>query len=78
MNHIEKNSVEPTVLIEGQPTAIARRSSEGNGPAMPSGEPSVLIAGHPAVSLDGHLTSEHCPVSGKPTVLVAGRPATGE
>jgi len=78
MKHIGKNSVEPTVLIEGQPTAIVGQSSDGKCSAIPSGEPSVLIAGYPAVSLDGYSASEHCPVSGKPTVLVAGRPATGE
>jgi len=73
-----KNPVEPTVLIEGQPAAIAGPSVDGDSPATPSGEPTVLMAGHPAAILDGPTAGEHRPVSGMPTVLVAGRPAADD
>jgi uncharacterized Zn-binding protein involved in type VI secretion len=78
MAHSAKNPVEPTVLIEGQPAAIAGGATDDNNTAMISGEPSVLIAGQPAATLHDQATGEHRCVSGKPTVLIAGRPVAEE
>jgi uncharacterized Zn-binding protein involved in type VI secretion len=71
-------SVEPTVLIAGQPAVIAGQSADASNLAMISGEPMVLIAGQPATTLHNQATGEQHHVSGKPTVLIAGRPAAEE
>jgi|GEM_PF-3262758 len=65
--------LEPTVLIEGQPAVIAGRSTDDNHSAIIPGEQTVLIADHPAATLDSQVVGESHSVSGKPTVLVAGR-----
>jgi len=79
MTHTGKSttiSVEPTVLIEGQPAGISGLSADGNHPVLISGDPTVLIAGHPAMTLDSQAADEASSVSGRPTVLIAGRPAS--